>query len=527
MSEQQGSPGVTRRELLRSAAAVPPALLLAPGALASAAEPARQNLKGMNVVMFITDQDRAIQHFPPGWAEKNLPGLTYLRRNGLKFNNAVTDSCMCSPARATLMSGYFPAQHGVKYTLELNMTNPKKNPQVELPTDLPNIASVMAAAGYQVVYKGKWHCSKPRGREWKPSDVGRYGFDRWDPPDAGANLDLSEAGGGYANNDGRFMTAAGNFRQGAEGALDYLQQTAAKQQPFFMIISLVNPHDVLFYPKNYRDAGYFNLWLEGNVGLPETVHEDLSTKPSVQRQFLRISNAGLGPLVTRRDKLNYINFYANLMRASDANLVEVIKTLRSTGLLDKTLIIRTADHGEMGLAHDGLRQKNFNFYEETLRVPLIYSNPKLFRSPRTSNSLVSHVDFLPTIASLFGAPRSARAPWQGVDYSREILNPRAPASQDYVVFTYDDYQSGQKNGPYPKPPNHIVSLREQRWKLAKYYDLAGNVPNQWEMYDLKADPLETTNLAHPGYKRTAEQQAQYVRLKAKLARIEKTRLGPL
>jgi arylsulfatase A-like enzyme len=294
-----------------------------------------------------------------------------------------------------------------------------------------------------------------------------------------------------------------------------------------MIISLVNPHDVLLYPKKWLEAGYFDLWLEGNVRLPQTLHENLSTKPSAQRQILNIMNLGLGRLTTRREKLNYVNFYANLMRASDANLVEVIKALQSTKLLEKTLIIRTADHGEMGLAHNGMRQKNFNFYEETLRVPLIYSNPRLFKAPRKSSSLVSHVDFLPTLATLFGAPRSARADWQGVDYSREILNPRAPASQDYIVFTYDDYQSGQKNGPYPKPPNHIVSLREQRWKLAKYYDIHGRVAPQWEMYDLKTDPLETTNLAYPSYKRTHEQHAQYERLTAKLARIKKTRLDKL
>lgn len=528
MGEGQVSRGVTRRELLRTAAAVPPAVLLAPGALARAAEPARRNLNGMNVVMFITDQDRAIQHFPAGWADRNLPGLTYLRRNGLEFTRAFTDSCMCSPARSTLMTGYFPAQHGVKYTLELNMTNPMKNPQVELPADLPNIATVMASAGYEVVYKGKWHCSKPaNGSTWQVSDLTKYGFRRWDPPDAGANQDISECGGGYTNNDGRFMSSDGNVNDGAEGALDYLENVARKQQPFFMIISLVNPHDVLLYPKNWLEGGYFDLWLEGNVGLPKTLHEDLATKPSAQAEILRIMNLGLGRLVSRQEKLNYINFYANLMRSSDANLVQVINTLRSTRLLDNTLIVRTADHGEMGLAHNGMRQKNFNFYEETMRVPLIYSNPRLFKAPRTSNSLVSHVDFLPTLASLFKAPRSARTRWQGVDYSRQILHPRAPASQDYIVFTYDDYQSGQKNGPYPAPPNHIVSLREQRWKLAKYYDVAGTTPTQWEMYDLETDPLETCNLAYPGHKRTPEQQAQYQRLKAKLARIEKTRLHKL
>jgi len=76
-----------------------------------------------------------------------------------------------------------------------------------------------------------------------------------------------------------------------------------------------------------------------------------------------------------------MNFYGNLMRSSDEYLSTVLDKLESTGLLDDTLIVRTADHGEMGLAHGGLRQKNFNFYEESIRVPLVYSNPKLFPRP--------------------------------------------------------------------------------------------------------------------------------------------------
>ena len=192
-------------------------------------------------------------------------------------------------------------------------------------------------------------------------------------------------------------------------------------------------------------------------------------------------------------------------------------------------MIATADHGEMGTSHGGMRQKNFNFYEESIRVPLVYSNPRLFPKPKTNDALVSHVDFLPTLASLVGAPADALDSWQGVDYSDQILEPRRRSTppQDYTVFTYDDYQSGQARGPYPQPPNHIASIREQRWKLARYYDADGNVPDQWEMYDLKTDPLERTNLAYKGYKRTPEQERQYRRLRRKLDRVEKTRLQPL
>jgi arylsulfatase A-like enzyme len=328
------------------------------------------------------------------------------------------------------------------------------------------------------------------------------------------------------------MNDDGQWQAGKEGALAYLTSQAAVQQPFFMIISLVNPHDVLFYPNTYIDAGYNDSDLAGTIDIPATNGEDLSTKPTVQRQFWVISQ-GLGVLDTPEKKRNYLNFYGNLMKASDNYLVQVLDTLDDLGLTNDTLIIRTADHGEMGLTHHGQRQKNFNFYEESIRVPLVYSNPTLYPAPRSSTALVSHVDFLPTIASLFNAPDEARADWQGVDYSSLVLDPSAPPVQDYVVFTYDDYQSGQKNPPYPglppfpPAPNHIASIREDRYKLAEYYDADGVVPSQWEMYDLLIDPLEVTNIAWPDYPRTREQQMQYHRLRLKLEAVKATRLQPL
>jgi choline-sulfatase len=523
--------GLTRKQLLGSGATAASALLLAQGAgverALAASQKGRRDVAGMNIILFLTDQERAIQHFPQNWLRQNLPGMRRLRQHGLSFERAFTNACMCSPARSTLMSGYFPAQHGVKYTLEEDM-EPPKNPQVELPTDLPNPATVMKAAGYHVVYKGKWHCSKPAGSEAKPSDLEKYGFLRWNPPDAGANQTVPEAGGGFIDNDGRFMESVGDPAAGTEGAIQYLSSAAAKEQPFFMVISVVNPHDVLFYPnKAFEEAGYDDSWLQGSIRAPATDEEDLSTKPSVQEQFLRIFNL-TGKPKTEQQKRNYLNFYGNLMRSSDNYLVNVLDKLEETGLLDDTLVIRTADHGEMGLTHGGLRQKNFNFYEEATRVPLVYSNPKLFPAPARTDALVSHVDFLPTLASLAEAPQPARANWEGVDYSKLVLHPSSNRStQDYVVFTYDDFQSGQASGPYPKPPNHIVSIREGRWKLARYYDVEGKKRPQWEMYDLKTDPLETKNLAFGGHRRTPRQEKEFLRLKRKLARVEKTRLQPL
>jgi arylsulfatase A-like enzyme len=482
-------------------------------------------LAGMNMVLFISDQERAIQHFPRGWSGRHLPGFTRLQRNGLTFENAFCDTAMCSPTRATMFTGYFPAQHGVKYTIEEDMPD-DEFPQVELSPSFKNIGTVMAAAGYNVVYKGKWHLSKPAGSDWAQSDLEQYGFTRWSPPDAGANQDIDQEGGGTTDNDGNYMNQKGSAQAGTEGVLQYLNTAAAQQQPFFLVVSLVNPHDVLLYPKSYIDGGYDNSWLQGEIGLPPTIDESLLTKPSAQRQFLRISQL-IGKLDTHQKKRAYLNFYGNLMKLMDGYLVDVLDALQAGNLLDNTLVIRTSDHGEMGLAHGGLRQKMFNVYEETMRIPLVYSNPRLWSTPQTSPVMVSHVDLLPTLAGLVNAPASARASWQGVDYSDHILQRLAPPPQDYVVFTYDDFQAGQSSRPYVKPPQHIASLRERRWKFAEYYDVNGKVPSQWEMYDLKHDPLERTNLAHKGYKRTPAQERQYQRLQRKLARVKRHRLHPL
>jgi choline-sulfatase len=345
--------------------------------------------------------------------------------------------------------------------------------------------------------------------------------------DAGANQDVSEAGGGTVDNDGRFMNDTGDVAAGEEGVLEYIDEVAALQQPFCLIVSLVNPHDVLLWPKTWDEAGYTRDWLTGEVGLPPTVAEDLSTKPHVQEQFLRLFNA-TGELPTNRKKRRYVNFYGNLIKSSDAYLTEVLDALQRNGLRSDTVIIRTSDHGEMGLAHGGLRQKNFNMYEEATRVPLVVSNPRLYPEELECDHLVSHVDFLPTLASLFGAPEAARADWQGVDYSRSILDPAgSKAPQDYLLFTYEDYQSGQSNPPYPSPPNHLVGMREKNWKIVRYYDIEGVQPDAWEFYDLRNDPLEERNLAFEPSRMTSAQKRQFKRLREKLATKSDERLQPL
>ena len=212
---------ITRGDLLKTSAVAgllfgaQPAAAGASGRRSSAA----REVAGMNVLIYLTDQQRAIQHFPPGWAEAQPPRPgPAATNNGLTFENAFTNACMCSPARSTLMTGYFPAQHGVKYTLEVGHARAAV-PAGGAAADSSKHRDRRGRRGLHAVYKGKWHCSKPHGKHVVPKDVNQYGFTRWNPQDAGANQNPDRGGRRHlANNDGRFMNDDGHVPGGGEGA---------------------------------------------------------------------------------------------------------------------------------------------------------------------------------------------------------------------------------------------------------------------------------------------------------------------
>jgi hypothetical protein len=190
------------------------------------------------------------------------------------------------------------------------------------------------------------------------------------------------------------------------------------------------------------------------------------------------------------------------MKRVDAHLQRLLDVFSAnpTGeaLRASTLVVRTSDHGEMGLTHGGLRQKAFMCYEENTRIPLVWSNPGLFPAGRVSSHLVSHLDLLPTICSLLGVPDWTSYQFAGVDYSSLLLDPDAPAVQDYILFTYDDIYAGQSaassdgNG-IVSPPNRIQMIREVDYKYARYFDGLGVAADQQEFYDLRIAALSGTD----------------------------------
>ena len=223
-----------------------------------------------------------------------MPNDAELARTGLSFTNAFCNTAMCSPSRATLFTGRYPAEHGVGLTLtgaglqpdprnvpwvagamaeilrrreapaRRTLTQfargalrlgPSAGNEPELPTAIPGLGVLLRDAGYEVAYKGKWHLTHPSGGEgsmfggWSAADAQRlrrdFGFADWEPPDAGENARAENFGGGNAA-DGE------GWDEVYTRQIERWLSADDLPEPFCLVASLVNPHDVLGYPASYE-----------------------------------------------------------------------------------------------------------------------------------------------------------------------------------------------------------------------------------------------------------------------------------
>jgi arylsulfatase A-like enzyme len=509
-----------------------------------------------NLILLITDQQRAPQHWPqdPEWLDSLMPNDAELRRTGMTFSRAFIATAMCSPSRTSLLTGLYPSRHGVPLTMTkgdlfpdrrntpdvlrtvaklaasgevprgrlaaafgrgLFRLGPKSGNEPELQPGVGTLGTLLRERGYHVVFKGKWHLTKPVRGEWSEADSARierdYGFAEWEPPDAGGDAKAETFGGGRAGFSG----------QGWDE--DYTRQMERwlaqpdLPEPFCLVFSLVNPHDVLGYPSSFERGGYSLSEFDGlRIPLPPTLDENLREKPTVQALMKLGQMAYLGGVHGREAQQHYVSFYAHLHRLVDEKIGRLVRALGERR--SRTVIVRTSDHGEMALSHGGLRQKMFNAYEESLRVPFVVSSPELFPEPRSSDAFVSLVDVVPTMLGLAGdAPAPER--FHGRDLG-PLLRGERGSVRDAVLFTYDDHQAGTAFQDAPGQPNRIRCVRDARWKYAVYLDPRGRVAPEYELYDLESDPAEARNLVdkRTGIGRTPEARAELPRLHDALAR---------
>lgn len=494
-----------------------------------------------NFIIFMTDQQRTIQDFPEEWVAENLPNYTKFLTDGASFPENICNTSPCGPSRASVFTGMYPSENGVTSnfgTIE--------------PCDM-TFANILNNEGYDVHYMGKLHMRKDItdfSTTWPEEDSDNaaqtafdensllendYGMYSWTSPDFGTMLvqgtDLTKcdlanlAAGGlndYGYNDKRVVTGEGNISPEPSSVREVLErlQSDEQEKPFCLVISLLNPHDVSMYPEGWEEAGYkesdFTNSSFDDFELPRSYADSLNSKPNVQAAYLNTSCHG--KLIDTPDTsyaLEYLKFYAYLHKLSDELLGSVMDSLKKK-TLQRTMLIRMADHGEMGMSHGGLQEKNFSMYNEMIRVPMIWMHPDIKSGIRPQ--MVSLIDLVPTLGALAGANLSDYPQLQGVDYSEAIFNPNAP-SQEAVLFNFpynapppsDDEALVEPQGMYIQNPNapagttptdypnNIYAMITSESKFAVYYKFDENEKLEWgtaefELYDLNTDPDEMTNL---------------------------------
>lgn len=538
---KQSGRGLSRRSVLAAAGAAPALPYILP-ANASETESAGSQVetssqsKGppYNVILIITDEESRSLRPAEGY---HLPAREELLRRGTSFDNHYIGAAMCTPSRGVMFSGQPPQVNGIFDQMELGYVP-------DLSKAHPSMGTLFKQLGYETAYFGKFELEKsiiaPKDSVNYSTALKDYGFDRFaadgdkvGAPDQGYQVDS--------------FTAAEAIRWLRSDA----QRINAEGKPWFLVVSFVSPHDVM-YADVSQPGEPEQVSLVGQTINPPPANSlfqqrwsfdpspsaleplDARGRPHAQKTFQEGWSAFLGSIPTNAAAMwtDYYNYYLNLIQDNDRTLQGLLDSLSDLGLWNSTAVLRTADHGELGGAHGGLRGKGPLPYEEQSHVPAVIVHPA-HPGGRHCKALTSHIDLLPTLIGLTGAPQEKRATLlkglPGRDATALLDDPEAAKADQLrpaVLFNYVGIQTIDANymvrayttiakGGWAPPLSEVkpdLSNRgfinfvfDGRYKFARYFSpLLLEVPESYEalqahyeleLFDLEADPNEVDNLA--------------------------------
>ena len=493
-----------------------------------------------NILLILSDQERGTADLPAGLG---LAAHEWIAARGTRFGNFNVNTTPCSPSRANLYTGQHTQLNGVT-------TNVGAPPFPELKAEVPTLGHMLREQGYYCAYKGKWHLSDLGG-----NDAVRYGHkpSAREALDAFGFSDYSDVpiadGGTWAGFrlDGQIAAEASQWLHDQGRSLD---------QPWFLAVNFVNPHDIVFFDdsdhalaRSRLDRDFLSpvspppvaemyrpYW---DLPLPKSYYADtLTGKPWAQTSYVDFCNACYGHIDPNDEARwrRYQSYYFNCIRDVDHHVLTVLRTLESLQLDGDTIVVYTADHGEMAGAHR-LRQKGPHMYKENVRVPFMVSHPDLPGGVQ-SDALGSAIDLVPTLLDFAGLDAAARAQrypaLKGVSLAPAVADPQARTARDarghlydYNTTLYIDPESAKammrehemaswwnlvkegfkhgRLGPVLTHPGLFRGVHDGRYKFARYFAPAQHhIPKDWdtllrhnqlELYDTQNDPEEITNLA--------------------------------
>ena len=401
-----------------------------------------------NIVFIISDDHRWDALGAAGNTKIKTPVLDKLAHEGVYFGQATIHVSQCAPSRATLLTGLSPHQNGY-YSINFLRSDMEWADRFRVPT----MPGLLQQAGYQTVLVGKWHLATEPWltgfsdvRTWLPEGVAVYADARL----AKGNSRKKEKTKGFTN------------EIFANDAVEFLNSATAKQKPFLLWLAPTVPHSPY----------------QPNPSHIEHLYEGETTAGLLPPGFPQGTPADMSVLGETGDAAKLVNYYESVSYL-DELVGRVLTTLEKQSLADNTIVVFLGDNGLM-LGSRGLKGKVVP-YEESVRVPLIIRAPKFAKVRGRSDVPASSLDIPTTILALAGVPYPKD--WGGRDL-RPILNGSKKHSIGYAVSEWADTE-----GQFRHYTHRLI--RTPLYKLVRWKD--SEKPD--ELYDLIADPHETTNVA--------------------------------
>jgi arylsulfatase A-like enzyme len=384
-----------------------------------------------NVLFITTDQQSWDTISACGNKDVNTPHLDRLAKRGVSFKKSYSPNPVCSPTRATWLTGLASCEHGV-------ITNGKK-----IVEDIKTVGHAMSDAGYETVFAGKLHVGIPSSyREKIP------GFEKVFPEGVGGAGTIGDQS--VSHSIANYITERDDAR------------------PFFMSVNFLQPHDICnWISRNSKNKGTFPYRSVKNRKLP-----DIRPNTRVIHDVPKKMKVPVKMDWTNDDWQYYLFNYYRMVEEVDAEIGRVLNALKDSGQEENTVIIFNADHGE-GMGEHSSVTKN-NLYDAAVRVPFIVAYPKeLKQGIIDSTYLVSGLDVVPTVCDFAGAKVPDNCKGKSV---RGIASGKDEKGNEFIVSEVNNDEGRM--------------IRTADYKLIAFRDDTTHL-----LFDMKNDPWEKKNLA--------------------------------
>ena len=404
-------------------------------------------MKKPNIVFVFGDQWRAQATGYAGNPTVKTPHLDRFATESINLTQAVSGYPVCSPARASLLTGQFPLTHGVFVN------------DVHLDNSAVSIAQAFKQGGYQTSYIGKWHVDGHGRSNYIPPER-RQGFADWKVLECTHNYNQSAYYSG--NSDQKLFWDGYDAIDQTKAAEDYIRQHRNSDQPFLLMISWGGPHaPYQTAPEEYRE-----LYQPENIPL----------RPNVPAEAAKQAQEDIA------------GYYAHCTVLDDC-MGSLLATIEAEDIQDNTIVVFTSDHGDM-LGSQGLIKKQ-KPWEESIRIPFLLRYPALFglEGQQVPEAMIGMQDMMPTLLGLSRLPIPEGV--EGIDFSNFLQGDENPSDSTALLACYHPFgqwRSGIDGGPYG------FTGREFRGIRTNSHTYVRSLQGPWLLYDNLNDPYQLDNL---------------------------------